>query len=58
VLDPLDTIPIRRRPVDDQPGGRGFDIVEALSAAWGVSPHPSGKSIWFEVGRCPRGGAP
>jgi anti-sigma regulatory factor (Ser/Thr protein kinase)/CheY-like chemotaxis protein len=54
VIDPLDTIPIRRRAEETDIGGRGFDIVETLSSAWGVSPGPQGKSIWFEVPRPPR----
>ncbi|MCX4403921.1 SpoIIE family protein phosphatase [Streptomyces sp. NBC_01764] len=29
--------------------GRGLDIVEDLSAAWGTSPHGRGKSVWLDL---------
>jgi sigma-B regulation protein RsbU (phosphoserine phosphatase) len=34
-------------PVDE--GGRGIQLVEALSAAWGTLPTLDGKRVWFEV---------
>jgi anti-sigma regulatory factor (Ser/Thr protein kinase) len=43
-----DADPPELRPLTlDQPGGRGLPLVEALSRAWGTSPHPGGgKVIW------------
>jgi anti-sigma regulatory factor (Ser/Thr protein kinase) len=31
----------------DRPGGRGLRIVETLSDSWGVTPRPTGKTVWF-----------
>lgn len=36
-----------RGPAADS--GRGLVLVEAMSAAWGVHPASSGKSIWFSL---------
>ena len=30
-------------------GGRGLQLVEALSARWGVDRHALGKTVWFRV---------
>ncbi|MYR63984.1 ATP-binding protein, partial [Streptomyces sp. SID625] len=30
--------------------GRGLVLVESLADDWGVCPHESGKSVWFELG--------
>lgn len=44
----------RARQVDeDAEGGRGMQIVEALSSAWGVLDHPPGKIVWFELSTQP-----
>jgi hypothetical protein len=41
---------LRRRSADaDAVGGRGTELVEALTLAWGVAPHGDGKRIWFEL---------
>ncbi|MFB7778685.1 SpoIIE family protein phosphatase [Streptomyces bauhiniae] len=29
--------------------GRGLNIVDVLSSAWGTSPHGKGKAVWFDV---------
>lgn len=34
---------------DDGEGGRGLQIVEALTTAWGVEASETGKRIWFEI---------
>ncbi|MBM9503763.1 ATP-binding protein [Actinacidiphila acididurans] len=48
-----DTIPVRPRPrraAVEAEGGRGLFLVESLSAAWGTTPDPAGKTVWFELG--------
>jgi two-component sensor histidine kinase len=40
------------RPQDaheDAEDGRGLFLVESLSLAWGVTPHPRGKTVWFTI---------
>jgi len=42
--------PTMRSPGPDEPSGRGLQIVDMLSASWGVEPErPSGKTVWFTV---------
>ncbi|GHF94020.1 MULTISPECIES: ATP-binding protein [Amycolatopsis] len=41
--------PVVATPSLDRPGGRGMQIVEKLSDAWGVLEHPVGKTVWAEV---------
>ena len=42
--------PAMRSPGPDEPSGRGLQIVDMLSANWGVQPErPSGKTVWFTV---------
>jgi anti-sigma regulatory factor (Ser/Thr protein kinase) len=42
--------PTMRSPGPDDPSGRGLQIVDMLSANWGVNPErPSGKTVWFTV---------
>jgi anti-sigma regulatory factor (Ser/Thr protein kinase) len=41
--------PLRRVVSDDAEGGRGLQLVEALSTRWGVSAEAHGKTVWFEV---------
>ncbi len=43
--DPL----ARRSPDSLDLGGRGVDIVEALSQRWGSTELPSGKLVWAEL---------
>lgn len=40
----------RRADATDE-GGRGLMLVEALSSAWGVESHDSGKEVWCELRR-------
>jgi anti-sigma regulatory factor (Ser/Thr protein kinase) len=37
------------RPDPGPTGGYGLRIVAGLARRWGVDPHPSGKSVWFEI---------
>lgn len=38
------------RPIDAAaPRGRGLQMVDALSASWGVTPHADGKTVWAVV---------
>jgi anti-sigma regulatory factor (Ser/Thr protein kinase) len=42
--------PRMRSPGPDEPSGRGLQIVDMLSASWGVQPErPTGKTVWFTV---------
>lgn len=41
--------PVRAERQDDALDGRGLDIVQLLSAAWGVTDDVAGKIVWFEV---------
>lgn len=43
--------PRLRSPTSKEPSGRGLLIVEALSAQWGVTPSPPGKTVWFTLPR-------
>ncbi len=61
--DPKPDIPFRLEVADTDPaipqipneprpvGGRGLDIVEAISDDWGVQPTGSGKVVWAEFNR-------
>ena len=51
VTDADDSFPARRVPRDDQPGGRGLDLVEKMSRSWGIDMLTVGKRTWFEVAR-------
>jgi anti-sigma regulatory factor (Ser/Thr protein kinase) len=39
----------RPRALGEESNGRGLFIVEALVAAWGVSPHHGGKRVWVRL---------
>jgi anti-sigma regulatory factor (Ser/Thr protein kinase) len=41
--------PTVRSPALAEPSGRGLRIVQALSDAWGVTPSPEGKVVWFAL---------
>ena len=51
VTDEASGLPqVRRDTTVLSAGGRGLQLVEALSARWGTDPHvPDGKSVWFEL---------
>ncbi len=41
--------PRRRRARDTDEGGRGLQLVQLLSIAWGSRRTPYGKTVWFEL---------
>lgn len=43
--------PVIRAPYPEEPSGRGLQIVQALSAEWGVIPAGAmqGKTVWFAI---------
>jgi len=49
VIDRSALLPRRRDATDDEQTGRGSGLVERLTAAWGVTGRPDGKSVWFEM---------
>jgi anti-sigma regulatory factor (Ser/Thr protein kinase) len=49
VGDPSDEPPHLRIVGDDEPGGRGLKIVDAMSDDWGVERGASGKKVWAHV---------
>jgi anti-sigma regulatory factor (Ser/Thr protein kinase) len=51
VTDDAGGTPIKRSPAPDEPRGRGLQIVEMFSDAWGVEPRArAGKTVWFVLG--------
>jgi anti-sigma regulatory factor (Ser/Thr protein kinase) len=42
-------VPQPRSVEDDDEGGRGLWLVDALSSSWGWEKTPTGKQVWFEV---------
>jgi anti-sigma regulatory factor (Ser/Thr protein kinase) len=46
VDDDGSALPDRRQADDDDEGGRGLQLVDALSEAWGARPLDHGKSVW------------
>jgi len=49
VVDQSTHLPKRRDAGEEDQTGRGSDLVERLTSAWGVSGRPDGKSVWFEI---------
>ncbi len=41
--------PVPRSPKPEEPSGRGLRIVEAMSDSWGITPSPTGKTVWFAL---------
>ena len=41
--------PLLRRAQPWNAGGRGLVVVAALASQWGTTPHPNGKTVWFEL---------
>jgi hypothetical protein len=51
-IDVYDTgavLPTLLQPTTEADHGRGLLLVDRLSSAWGASPAPGGKVVWFEV---------
>jgi anti-sigma regulatory factor (Ser/Thr protein kinase) len=46
--DTSELVPVAARDAVD-PGGRGLQIVDALSRSWGVTRRGEGKTVWAEV---------
>ncbi|ROR38070.1 ATP-binding protein [Kitasatospora cineracea] len=46
VTDAAVTRPVPRPWNPGQPHGHGLHVVERVSAEWGVSPFPGGKTVW------------
>jgi anti-sigma regulatory factor (Ser/Thr protein kinase) len=42
-------LPQIQHPSPNEGHGRGLQIVDRLSVAWGVSPVPAGKRVWADV---------
>jgi anti-sigma regulatory factor (Ser/Thr protein kinase) len=51
VSDGSDVVPRPRQPEPSRVTGRGLMIVAEVSRAWGVRRIPTGKVVWFEMGR-------
>lgn len=52
-IDVQDQSPTMPELLSDSPeslSGRGLLLVERLADRWGYEPHPSGKTVWFEIG--------
>ncbi len=41
--------PVPRSPTPREHSGRGLQIVQELSDAWGIGPSPNGKLVWFTL---------
>lgn len=51
-IDVTDTgpgMPVRRTPAASDIGGRGLNILDALSDQWGVVKSPGSKTVWFTI---------
>lgn len=49
VGDRCPALPLRRTANDDEAGGRGLALVDALSFRWGTEAEPQGKRVWAEL---------
>ncbi|UWE07686.1 ATP-binding protein [Actinacidiphila bryophytorum] len=56
VTDVSPARPQRRHDSPEAEDGRGLLLVETLATAWGSTPDPAGKTVWFELG--PSDGTP
>jgi anti-sigma regulatory factor (Ser/Thr protein kinase) len=53
VTDDSAQLPQRCLPADDDEGGRGLLMVDALATSWGTRPAASGKTVWFTLPATP-----
>ncbi|MFW6725189.1 ATP-binding protein [Streptomyces sp. MAR4 CNY-716] len=53
VVDKSRTTPARRAAGDEEVGGRGLLVVDALTTRWGTDPLSFGKRVWGELTREP-----
>lgn len=49
VFDDSHRLPHNTRPGADGTSGRGLQLVDMLSASWGVETEDWGKAVWFEL---------
>jgi anti-sigma regulatory factor (Ser/Thr protein kinase) len=50
VVDPgSHFVPVRPRPITEEPGGWGLVLVERIAARWGVRHGAPGTRVWFEL---------
>lgn len=49
VDDSSEQLPLERDPDASSVRGRGLMIVHRCSDAWGIDPHPGGKTVWCEL---------
>ncbi len=49
VADGSSAQPVRRTPAPGGRNGRGVLLLDALASAWGSTPSPGGKTVWFEI---------
>ncbi|WP_238434541.1 MULTISPECIES: ATP-binding protein [unclassified Frankia] len=50
--DTLPPVIVAAQP--DATSGRGIGLIDTLATRWGVQPHASGKTVWFEIAPVPR----
>ncbi|ADP82502.1 ATP-binding protein [Pseudofrankia inefficax] len=48
----LPPVVVAARP--DATSGRGIGLIDILATRWGVQPHASGKTVWFEIAPVPQ----
>jgi DNA-binding NarL/FixJ family response regulator len=51
VYDTEPTLPVRRVPDQDRPGGRGLPLLDRVASRWGADSTETGKVVWFELDR-------
>lgn len=51
VYDTDASMPRRRVPDADSPGGRGLLLLDRIASRWGADPVDDGKVVWFELDR-------
>jgi anti-sigma regulatory factor (Ser/Thr protein kinase) len=49
VADASPQPPVRLHPRGADESGRGIELVDVISEAWGVEPLPDGKEVWFRL---------